>query len=222
MADFHEVRFPEEISWGVTGGPRFKTDIVTFDSGKEQRNEKWQISRGKWDAATGLKTQEELDILLDFFRGRRGSAYGFRYKDHTDFRLEQEPLQNSADDTFVGDNTTTLFRVVAQYEPAGPNPEIRRIFKLRGGAGDPLVLLTKEVRVNGVPQTEGVDFTIDYNTGEVTFTVAPGVGIAADITIEFDVPARFDTDEMRVSLDDFDAHSWGQIPIVELNLLANP
>ncbi len=35
---FTEIRFPENISYGSTGGPEFSTDIVTTHNGCEQRN----------------------------------------------------------------------------------------------------------------------------------------------------------------------------------------
>jgi uncharacterized protein (TIGR02217 family) len=33
---------------------------------------------------------------------------------------------------------------------------------------------------------------------------------------EFDVPVRFDTDHMAVTIETYQLHNWQQIPIVEL------
>jgi uncharacterized protein (TIGR02217 family) len=33
---------------------------------------------------------------------------------------------------------------------------------------------------------------------------------------EFDVPVRFDTDHMAVTIESYRLHSWQQIPILEL------
>jgi uncharacterized protein (TIGR02217 family) len=41
-----------------------------------------------------------------------------------------------------------------------------------------------------------------------------GVQITADF--EFDVPVRFDTDHMAVTIETFRLHRWQQIPILEL------
>lgn len=122
MPAFHEVRFPELISWGAEGGPEFLTSVVEFTTGKEQRGQEWEISRGDWDVAHGVKTQEDLDELVAFFRARRGRAHGFRFKDWTDYKLVDELLQNSTDDTFVGDGSTVLFNVVRIYEQVSPPP----------------------------------------------------------------------------------------------------
>jgi uncharacterized protein (TIGR02217 family) len=35
---------------------------------------------------------------------------------------------------------------------------------------------------------------------------------------EFDVPCRFDTDQMRVSIDSYQSFSWGGIPIIEIRV----
>jgi uncharacterized protein (TIGR02217 family) len=46
IADFHEVRFPTDISRGARGGPTRRTDIVTLASGREQRNARWAHCAG--------------------------------------------------------------------------------------------------------------------------------------------------------------------------------
>ena len=225
---FHETRFPEEISWGAIGGPGYDTTVVEFATGKEQRNQNWTHARMAWDVSHGVKSQADLDKLIAFFRGRRGRAHGFRYKEHTDFKLEDEVLQNSADDTFVGDNSTVLFNVVKRYEvvpelPASSaiNTETRRIFKLRGGSGDPLVELTLTVKLDGVPVDPG-DYTIDFDAGTVTFDTAPGTSVVPSIICEFDVPSRFDVDKMSISIEDFNAFTWGGVVVKELNPLLEP
>jgi uncharacterized protein (TIGR02217 family) len=53
-------------------------------------------------------------------------------------------------------------------------------------------------------------------TGLVTFTTAPTAGVAITADFELDVPVRFDTDHMAVTIESFHLHRWQQIPIVEL------
>ena len=52
---FHEVRFPNDISRGARGGPRRRTQVVTLDSGKEERNASWADSRRVYDAVYGVR-----------------------------------------------------------------------------------------------------------------------------------------------------------------------
>jgi hypothetical protein len=70
MSGFHEVRFPDNIAYGATGGPEFATTVVATGSGHEKRNVNWAQARGRWDVASGLKKQAQIDELIAFFRAR--------------------------------------------------------------------------------------------------------------------------------------------------------
>jgi uncharacterized protein (TIGR02217 family) len=82
-ASFHEVR---QHPYGATGGPEFATTVVATGSGHEKRNVNWAEARGRWDVASGLKKQAQIDELIAFFRARTGRAYGFRFNDWTDHK----------------------------------------------------------------------------------------------------------------------------------------
>ena len=49
-----------------------------------------------------------------------------------------------------------------------------------------------------------------------TFTAAPANGAVITADFEFDVPARFDTDQMDITIETYELGRWGQIPIVEI------
>lgn len=66
MNGFHEVRFPDNIAYGATGGPEFATTVVVAGAGHEQRNVNWAEARGRRDVASGLKNQQQLDELIAF------------------------------------------------------------------------------------------------------------------------------------------------------------
>ncbi len=70
------------------------------------------------------------------------------------------------------------------------------------------------VYLDGVEQLSG--WSVDATTGIVTFTTAPAAGAAITADFELDVPVRFDTDHMAVTIETFRLHRWQQIPIVEL------
>lgn len=84
-AQFDEVRFPEDINFGFEGGPQFFTTVVASVSGAEQRSGNWSTSRPRYAATHSLKTQGELDDLIEFFHARRGKLVGFRFKDWADY-----------------------------------------------------------------------------------------------------------------------------------------
>ena len=75
---FHEVRFPTNLSFGSTGGPERRTDIVTMNSGHEERNSTWADSRRKYDAGIALRSLNDLQDIIAFFEARHGRLYGFR------------------------------------------------------------------------------------------------------------------------------------------------
>lgn len=200
MTDFEEVQFPSDISYGATGGPMFLTDVVTTVSGHEQRNSKWSQSRAKYNVASGIKTESQWQALIAFFRARRGKAVGFRFKDWSDYKAENVQIG-------VGDGSETDFQLVKIYS-SGSVAVSRDITKPVAG--------TVDIYVDAVLQSSGI--TVDTETGIVSFSSAPGSGDVITADFEFDVPVRFDTDEMAVSMDSFDAGNWSSIPLIEVRV----
>jgi len=198
MTGFHEVRFPDNVAYGATGGPEFATTVLATGSGHEKRNANWAEARGRWDVASGLKTQAQLDELIAFFRARKGKAYGFWFKDWTDYKGTGQLLG-------IGDDAETGFQLVKHY-PSGSVIEVRTITKPVAG--------TVKVYLDGIEQLSG--WSIDTATGIVTFDVAPGAGVQVTADFEFDVPARFDTDHMAVTIETYRLHNWQQIGVIEL------
>ena len=73
---------------------------------------------------------------------------------------------------------------------------------------------TVRVALNGVEQITG--WSVNTATGSVTFTTAPGAGVAITAGFEFDVPVRFDTDMLDVTLDLERLGSITSIPLLEI------
>lgn len=197
---FAETRFPTDIAYGSSGGPEYATDIVTTQSGHEQRNINWQDARARYNVAHGVKTKGQLAALIAFFRARKGRAHGFRFKDWTDYQGIAEPIG-------IGDGAKTVFQLTRSYANGGVN-EARIITKPVSG--------TVKLYANGVQQMGG--FGIDHATGAVTFTAAPANAVAITADFEFDVPVRFDTDRLSASLDAYGSHSWQDIPLIEIRM----
>lgn len=200
MTGFHEVRFPDAIARGATGGPGYDTTILATVAGFERRNANWSQARGRWDVGSGLKRREDFSALIAFFRARQGRAYGFRFKDWTDFRGEIEQIG-------VGDGATKTFHLVKCYASGGVDVT-RQIPKPVAGS--------VTVHCDGIALASG--WSADAATGIITLTTAPAPGAVITASFEFDVPVRFDTDQMDLSLDTYDHGSWPQIPIVEIRL----
>jgi lambda family phage tail tape measure protein len=99
----------------------------------------------------------------------------------------------------------SIFLAAPRYH-AGGIAETRTITKPVAG--------TTKIYVNGTPQASG--WSVNTATGVVTFTSAPANGAVITADFEFDVPARFDTDQMDITIETYELGRWGQIGIVEI------
>lgn len=177
---FKNVRLPEQVSLGAVGGPGFKTTILETASGHEFRNIDWSKVRGRWNVGF-QREHSENEIVIKFFYAMSGRAYGFRFKDWSDYES----------DSVIGwgDGATKVFQASKTYqvESVAYTRELTR-----------LVPGTVQVYVDNVLQTVGV--SVDTDTGKVTFSNAPAQDLPVRLTCEFDVPVRFDTDNLNVTM----------------------
>jgi uncharacterized protein (TIGR02217 family) len=209
MTHFHNTRFPVDISYGSSGGPEFATTILTLASGYEQRNINWSQARARYNVAYGVRTDAQLETLLSFFRARQGRAYGFRYKDWTDYRTASSgtPITATDQQIALGDGVTVSFPLIKTYT-SGTQSYARRIYT--PVAGSVLVALA------ATPVATG--WSVNDTTGILTFTTPPAQGVSITAGFEFDVPARFDTDTLSISLDSYGIGSVQDVPVVEIRL----
>lgn len=210
---FHETRFPTHISRGATGGPERRTDVVVLGSGFEERNARWAHARRAYNAGYGVRSLDDLHAVIAFFEERRGRLYGFRWKDHADWRSSPPETVPTSSDQIIGtgDGVAVGFQLAKRYGWLY-QPYTRPITKP--------VADTVSVAVAGILQTEGVAYDLDPATGLVTFRLAhippPGAPVTAGFA--FDVPVRFDTDKLEVNLSGFRHGAIPSIPVVEIRL----
>ncbi len=204
---FHEVRFPDNISRGARGGPERRTQIVELASGDEERNASWANSRRRYDVAYGIRRADDLAAAVAFFEARNGRLHGFRYKDWADYKSALPSQAITATDQQIGTGTGSLqtFQLAKRYTSGGQT-WVRTITKPVAG--------TIRVALGMVEQMTG--WTVDTTTGVVTFTTAPAGGVAVRAGFEFDVPVRFDSDTLDVTLDFERLGSITAIPLLEI------
>jgi uncharacterized protein (TIGR02217 family) len=209
---FHEVTFPLDIALKSAGGPQRRTELVTFGSGREQRNARWAHSRRRYDAGYGVKTLQALQSVVAFFEERRGQLHGFRWRDRLDHSSSAPgaPVSPLDQGIGIGDGITATFQLVKTYG-AGFAPYAREINKPVAGS--------VRVAVAG-SEVGGAAFSCDATTGVVTFLSGhiPAAGAAVTAGFQFDVPVRFDTDYLEVDLSAFDAGAIPKIPLVEIRV----
>lgn len=205
---FDNVRFPTSISRGSTGTAERRTDVVTTASGREERNARWANSKRSYNAGFGVKSLDDIQTVVAFFEERRGRLYAFRWKDFTDFKSCGAAATVAATDQVIGtgDGVTAAFQLVKKYG-TGTRNYLRQINAPVAG--------TLRVAVNGTVTTL---FTADLQTGIVTFNAGSIPPNAAVVTagFEFDVPVRFDADQISINLSHFASGDIPHIPLIEV------
>lgn len=177
MSFIETPRFPDDISYGSSGGPCFSTTVVEVASGREKRNINWSQARAKYNVSMGVRSQAQLDDLVTLYRAVYGRAYAFRYKDWADYKATQAQgvLVSLGGGVYQMYKRYTFGSV--SYDRIIQKP-VSGSITLHGGTG-----------------------TIDYTTGKISGSTATAW------SGEFDVPVRFDTDEFNASIDDFETYN---------------
>lgn len=199
---FDDVRLPARLAFGSTGGVERRTEVVQLASGHERRTTPWAVGRRRYLIGAGLRSLDDMAELTAFFEARQGRLRGFRFRDFADFKSCRPSQEVGATDQRLG---------------TGDGDQ--RVFGLRkayGGVWRPVarpVEGTVEVALDG--HAVG-GFSVDHGTGEVRFGEPPPQGAVVTAGFRFDVPVRFDTDRLEVTLESFEAGRMAAVPLVEL------
>lgn len=186
----------------------YNTTVVVLGSGHEKRNANWSLPRTRVNVASGVKRHDDLEDLIDFFYAVRGSLDGFRIKNHIDFNSAHTGDTVTAIDQTIGtgDGVTTTFQLKKTYT-IGANSASRNVYKPVSG--------TVRVSRNNVEDLSG--WTVNTATGIVTYTVAPGAGVVVKAGFQYDLPVRFESDELPVNLSQYQAGEI-QVNMIEIRV----
>ncbi|QLK50598.1 TIGR02217 family protein [Ehrlichia ruminantium] len=195
---FYETRFPEDISYGSTGGPEFTTSIIETNNGYEYRKINISYPRNKYNIMYSVKSEEELLKLINFFYIHKGKAIGFRFKDWADYKTIQQKIG-------IGDNHQTTFQLIKTYK-VDQFSYIRTIAKP--------VINTVKIYYNDSIKNNG--FSVNLSNGQIKFDIAPKDGIEIFADYEFDVPVRFDSDYLPYSIDNYKQYNCNNITLIEV------
>jgi uncharacterized protein (TIGR02217 family) len=200
---FDDVLFPLEIGREAEVIAEFSTNIVTTLSGHERRNSSWENARLSYDVSPGVRSENELGILLAFFRARHGPAVGFRFTDPFDNSSNMMTGTPSMIDQNLGagDGVRTAFPLIKTY---GADGQVRRITRP--------VPASVTVAVDNVAAT---GWSLNAG-GTIEFETAPAMGAIITAGFRFDVPVRFATDRLDIARATFGAGDVPTIPLVEI------
>lgn len=204
-----EVRLPEDIERGASVGPMFQTSIVALSSGKEDANQDWQEDLIVADIAWGMMPDEDMnneDIengfkrIFEFFVLRRGRHRGFLFRN---------PLDSVGDRELIRPNLAVpnTFQLTKTWEDEATS-YTKRITRPVDAS---IVLFRNDVVIpraggNGLPAWQHV------GKGVIQFADAvPSGTYTASFT--YDVPMRFETDNLRIVLENLKA---GEVPEITI------
>jgi uncharacterized protein (TIGR02217 family) len=173
---FLNQRLPTKVEIGAQLHDAEDIEIVATDGGFETRNARSSQSLRSFEISFPAAKYGDAvhDAVIAQYKVARGPLHEWRFRDFTNYRLTAEVIG-------AGDGAATTFQITQSWTVDG-NTESRPITR----PVDPV-----QVFKGGVLQSIG--YTVDYDTGVITFTVAPADGVAISVTGEFDLPARFDT-----------------------------
>ncbi|MDN5567514.1 MAG: DUF2460 domain-containing protein, partial [Paracoccus sp. (in: a-proteobacteria)] len=109
----------------------------------------------------------------------------------------------------TGDGQTRSFQLTKAYRSGGTTYH-RPICKP--------VLNSVRAGIGGNEVFIGINYDVDHATGVITFEEAPETGAEITSGYEFDVPVRFDTDRIAVSVASFQAGQVPDIPVIEVRI----
>ena len=194
---FLEMRFPELISFNSSSIVQFDTSVVVTKNGLEQRNINWNYAKMRFNIVNGIKTKSELDDILRFFRNVKGRAFGFRFKDWSDYNAKKQIIG-------YGDGIKKEFQLIKSYI-VNNNFYTRKINKP--------VFSTVKIYLDNV---ESDNFSIDFTSGLLSFDYSIPMNVKVEADFEFDVPVRFDSDVIEVSMETVNTGFVKDISLIEI------
>lgn len=200
---FHDVIFPMTLALGARGGPQWRTDVLPLASGAEVRNAPWSRGRRRWDVGSAVTDLTGLQTLVAFFEARSGPLHGFRFRDPLDHKSCGADEVPSFDDQplGVGDGVTVEFQLAKTYDNV-----VREIYKP--------VADSVRVGIDGVLLDHG--WSVDHAAGIVVFDSPPAASAVLTAGFYFDIPTRFESDQINAVIEAYGAGRIASLGLVEL------
>jgi uncharacterized protein (TIGR02217 family) len=165
------------LAWSVTKSPTFQTRIQRAASGRELRALDYPYPLWQFTLVFDLLRDnpaagyDELRTLMGFFMLCQGAYGAFLFRDPSDDRVAGQQIG-------IGNASTTVFRLQRAMGATLPGR----------GFQEPIVApnVVTAVYLDDITQSPA-SYSIDSNTGLITFETAPGSGliITADFSYYF-------------------------------------
>lgn len=172
----------EEVAQGFAEIPTFNTSVIRSKGGGSDRNQEWSLALPRYRFSFNAKPIADILALREMFYDRRGRFLPFLLKVWTHYSVTDETIG-------TGDGADTTWQAIETLS-AGFNAYTLTLNYLKQG--------TLIVKVNNVTQTETTHYSVNYDTGLITFVTAPPNGQLIKITTEFYRRVFFTSDEFPI------------------------
>jgi uncharacterized protein (TIGR02217 family) len=175
-------RFPDHLAFYALGGVSYNTVVAGSTSGRETRNSIWQYGRAQFDlqgamrSANGVANANSIQVIRNFFRVCKGQAYGFRFRDWTDYQDEGSGV--------IGPLLPNYGSLVTPTgaPTGGPTAQMYKTYVMSPLADYKPIQkpLTATFFRNGVQMSTGSspgNYSLDTTTGIVSFVADSSAGV---------------------------------------------
>jgi uncharacterized protein (TIGR02217 family) len=204
--------FSRLFGYGLKLKFEWSTDLVNYDTGKEQVNQIWERPKRHWELPYNAIIKAQRDKLFELFGGRAKGMYNaMLFQDPYDYQCSLSECSYTA---VGGETTTQLTKEYYGSETEKWTEKMRRI--------QPSEVFPPIVKIDATVKTEDTHFTLDDDTGIIDWTggSSPNGALSASevVTAEFYFyrPVRLDTDIYEETTFWKDLFNMGNIPIVEI------
>jgi len=188
----------------------YRNTVIERGDGREKRiiRHKWALNR--FVLNKNLSPLEAMK-LAKFVVARRGSYRSFRMQDWTDYSTtNSDDVGYAANDSLLIRDSSTQYHLTKTYAVDGLPSKIRRLYKPKNGF--------VRIQVNGtLLSVESGAWSVNYETGRVTFTDPLDVSAIVRGGAEFDKVVRF-SEEVDQFLP-INIANWGQRAFNNLSLV---
>jgi uncharacterized protein (TIGR02217 family) len=172
------------LAWSVTKSPTFQTRIQRAASGRELRALDYPFPLWQFTLVFDLlrdkpaEGYDELRTLMGFYMLCQGAFGTFLFQDPSDDRVSGQYIG-------TGDATTSVFQLQRTMGAALTG----------GGFPEPVVApnVVERVYLDGIVQ-DPAGYSVDPNTGLMTFSTAPRSGLIITIDYSYYFRCRFSDD----------------------------
>ncbi len=187
------------------------TDVVNFDTGKNQMNQIWERPKRHWILPYKTILLEHRNNLSELAGRAKGRYNVFLFEDPYDNVCTLTECSITA---VGGETTTQLIKTYYGSSSETWNENITRI--------QPETIFPPIIKIDAAIKTEGTHFTLNDDTGIIDWTGggapngALGAGEVVTANYRFYRPVNFEEDEYSEETVYVGILNTGDIPIVEV------